>query len=440
VVDQVAIGDILRRISAAREFNRLSVELVEYSESAPMDQPRLSVVQSCYGQLAEAGITVSSDFRPSAISHRLCASHIVGATRLYSDNAELLLRIEPKIGNAALFKILNFIDDSPFKDEEAASFTSTDDLAFHQAARCISIICSAINGLGNKVYIDVELDNQDSIKGRPDYIDYFTKKIPGHRPNKINIHCQELSLNHLRNQIFLAALNKSRLLLCGSSKYVDEKRRALSAISLLRGTTNRPSFEAKEIESAIRLAAHHHRAALFSAQRILQNISIGLSPGKSHSYFKFLINMNDVFQRYAISLFNKASGGTYRPGCRSHWIDEINREMKLDGFLVSSDSRIVIECKYKKIESNTDRILLPDIYQINSYCAHRSILANCGFLVYPGGSASDVRGARILTKIHSVTGGAMIIYIVEINLSKPPRDIITDLSGIIAQSLEVKKA
>jgi 5-methylcytosine-specific restriction enzyme subunit McrC len=136
-------------------------------------------------------------------------------------------------------------------------------------------------------------------------------------------------------------------------------------------------------------------------------LSISDKPGET-TFNGYLLDMNELFERFVISVFKQAEGSVPVVSVKNHkkhhldldGSSGIEPDLTLEG---PSHSLVAVDAKYKRTKG-PDKAKHPDLYQVISYCVSLGLIGQVsipvqGILVYPRAESSpELEGVlRVIT-------------------------------------------
>lgn len=245
-----------------------------------------------------------------------------------------------------------------------------------------------------KDYI-MEEDNLRQMRGRPDFIKNYQKNFAN--PTRIFCRYDELVTNVLENQVILSALEAARKfrLLSSTRKRLNQIRSEFEKICNAYTGEVWPKFNYNRLNS-------HYEFVHKLTYYILKKTSIlDIYKFKHESFFSILIDMNELFERFACVMLDKYLPKQYSVKHGRRITDAIQMDGKryrdiIPDILVtdnSTDCITVIDTKYKNY--GKDAVGTEDIFQLSFYAQHFHRNASepcCSVIIYPRYFDQDSRG------------------------------------------------
>jgi 5-methylcytosine-specific restriction endonuclease McrBC regulatory subunit McrC len=324
-----------------------------------------------------------------AKQYRVNPKSLVGHFRLSSDSSRIVT-IKPKVGIRNVFALLGasynrYRKDSPFKelpvgyDVDVAEAIEPLVEMFNEEVRKI-----LQDGL-LKRYVEIE-ENRSNVKGRIIFSEQIRRNLI--HPERIFCRFSQSEVDIPENQVILFTL----LLLRRNGELSASICRELTAHILHFGDVSICQFLPKQMplftydRLSQRYKDVHSWCRLF-----IDMMSLSDKPG-NRIFNGFLLDMNVLFERFVISMFEKASRNVFGVSINAHHKRHLTISAKPlmiepDLLLIKDDVEIPVDAKYK-ITKGPDKAKHPDLYQIIAYCSALGLIGKKdfsphGILVYP---------------------------------------------------------
>ncbi|WP_410736968.1 5-methylcytosine restriction system specificity protein McrC [Citrobacter freundii] len=425
-----SVENILERIMARRSFAFDSMSLQEQSKAPVKSDTILKTLKSInINELDRLGLSLSADIENQDIIQNIVTGNIIGSAHLTSDLGAVSIIIEPKVSAARLVSIIEFLqNDSFFSNEESESYSGQTDILTLQILRCIQLVSKSLASGSIRGYKSLS-KKLPYIKGRANYCDYLLNNWSHHK--EIECNYSELTIDTPRNRVFRLALVKSSRVIAGkeNNRIFNTLRMILFSLTSVK----EQEFTQLEIE---KIARENPRdaSALLACRDIICNLSISPHPGHSRNFFSYAINMAHLFENYchklmSIVLFEK----NYKP-CEELLfpIEGIDEPIRLDGLYSKNNRKILIECKYKIINTLKD-VKRPDIYQTVAYCSHSDVDPEMALMLFPCENSDEA--AKLIGTIGGFNISCNKIHVVTVGLCFHPEKVVKGLQFILSKIL-----
>lgn len=424
------VEDILERINARRSFASDVLPLQEQSKAPIVDAAMLKTLQSVsVNELERMGLSLGADIEGQDIVKKLISGNIIGSARLTSEFGVVSIVIEPKVPAERLVSIIEFLQDgSFFSNEESETYSGSSDILTLQVLRCVRLVTKSLSSGSIRGYKSLSRE-LPYIKGRADFCRFLLNSWSSQKEIKCDF--SELTIDTLRNRVFRLALVKSSRVLGerGQGDLFNSLRMTLFSLA----SVAEQEFNHLEIE---KIARENPRdaAVLLACRDIICNLSISPHPGHARNFFSYAINMATLFEGYCHKLMSVAlHEENIRPRDGLLFpIEGIDEPIRLDGLYGEGDKTILIECKYKIIDSIKD-VSRPDIYQTIAYCCHSDVKPKISIMLFPAEKSDEA--ASLIGAIGGFNITSKKLHVVTIGLCSHPAKVVDSLKLILNELL-----
>lgn len=356
---------------------------------------------------SDAGLTVLGTGRPGVFDVK--ASERVGALV----GARRTVVIEPKVPVANLLFMMG--GDADLGLGPAANMAADASMVELMARLYADLLEQSIRDGGLVATYEERREEQSAPRGRIDWLAVQTRRF-GLFPPISCVAC-DLQLDTELNRRLLAALVAMTRITSGET--ITRLRRVLGHFV---GVSERRYGVAPLTPVHVDRRTARFAAALAFAEAILRSFSVSLHLGTVPTP-SFLIDMNDVFERFVVRELNDSFIGTggrvvhHPEGIfldRRRWLT-----LKPDGvlFLADGTAQAAIDAKYK----NSGVGYVEDAYQAFAYCT--ALGTSRGLLVYA--NARDV--------LHEIVNSSVSVVVVGLDLSDDPHRVRARLREVAAR-------
>jgi 5-methylcytosine-specific restriction enzyme subunit McrC len=260
-----------------------------------------------------------------------------------------------------------------------------------------------------KEYV-TEADNLTNLRGRVDFRENLKQNF--NLPTKIYCHYDELVTNIVENQILLSVLIKIPLFQL-QPKTKQHLNRVRSQVELLcneyRGK-EWPKFHYH------RLNAHYERVHKIG-HYLWKGLSAKTFFNRQNFYYSFLINMNELFEKFVVTLLKKYLPKEYNVKAGKRITDAITlggqsyRHIIPDIIVENKRTKEtkVLDVKYKQYGKK--RVDTSDVFQLAYYAQNQKREHEGGYessIIYPGFLGDDWKEERsIELNVHSGYPGVL---------------------------------
>ena len=424
------VEDILSRIDARRSFSSDSLALHEQGVAVVTDESIWKTLRTVDRlSLERMGLRLGVNLDEHSTANVVRSGNIIGSARVASEFGEVAINIEPKVASKRLVAIIDYMQgDACFSDELTEAYGGESDLLTLQVVRCLSLVLKTLSSGSIRGYRE-STEDLCFVKGRADYCGLLSKPLP-EIPARITCTFFEHSIDTEKNRVFRAALVKM-------AKFLSERDERLFELARVSAYSLSAVSDHKFTRSGIdRVARKHPRdaAALLACRDVLCDLSISPHPTHARPFFSYAINMATLFQDYVHRLMADALAPLGGRPVRSllYRITGLDKEIELDGLFDRGEDRILVEAKYKAIESASESGR-SDIYQTVAYCAHRKVTPSLAIMFYP--VVSDDAPIRELGRLEGFDIRPRQVCIVAVNLSVSPHSAREAIGEMVARML-----
>lgn len=437
----------LARIASESVGSLDCLRLVEGFEHRPALTARhLSVIQAQAPQtLRRAGLSMTYVHTGGRIEAFLEAGTKVGTLRLNSPHGALEVIVEPKIGEMRLFGILDAILARPQSlgtlSTALVSGGPTSSLLLEHVVAAVTAFLLA------NVYRDFALvtDRESSRpRGRIDVLQHVARDRPRLRYHTLPCTYPELSVDIAENRLIATALDMAARMCAHLPRdaRVALSQRIVFARGLLRGVSSWNPSEMPLQPLQYTTRNRHFRDVHDLCWLLLDNADVSLSAGRKVSFSSFVLSMPDIFERFIRTIIARHVGSACFPE-KSRLKFTLGIPFGhtiLDGLLMLPEGRIVVECKYKTLDTSalesglSGGIIRDDLYQVVAYATQSGVDAAGACLVYPAAAPLGAC-ARIIAETHAFRrspGTGIPVRIVAVDLRRPVEDLQKGLPGLLS--------
>lgn len=363
----------------------------------------------------------------------------VGHFRLSCDRSRTV-QIQPKVGVRNLFALLaasyKRYEKSPFKKKTVAYDVDIADVIEPLVTMFNEHVRALLREGLLKRYVEREGDCA-AIKGRIVFAEQIARNL---------VHGERIFCRFARhetdipeNQVILFTL----LLLRRISDLSASVRRELTAHILHFGDVSIRQFLPRQMPQFTydRLSARYEDVHSW-CRLFIDMMSLSNKPGE-RVFSGFLLDMNLLFERFVISMFERASRSVFgvspRPDRRRLLTTNTGIEVEPDLLLGRQDGlAIPVDAKYKKTKG-PDKAKHPDLYQIVTYCTALGLIGEQrlswhGMLVYPRSELD----AELEANLHIITerGPQSTLTIAVYGLDLSSTSVVSDTQRRFREILE----
>lgn len=435
------IPHIISEIKEDQRQDR-ALRLTEFSESKPLTEEQLNVLRPNAEHLkAMLGLQLLPHLDGSIT---IKASQYVGTARFTYDGRQVTVQVQPKIGQADVFRMLDY-STQPFHDhEQAAPLYEGDNVTLLFLSYFAREVSEFLRKTPDRHYAFETINDPGRVKGRPLLEAYIRQSLPYARPHVLPCVYLNYHIDTFENQVIAAAVNLALRLtreIAGNGSHalahqLSTCARQLHGVSIQR--INTQSIRRFRYNRNNRHYQHIHKLCMM----ILDNRSVSLQAGKRIPFFSFSVDMSKLFESYVAAAFSRAFMGTFSADKLSltHNLEQLDKKIILDGILKKDDMVSVVECKYKETTFNglfSQKLLNEDIFQTVAYTVYEKIQADRAILVYPVADRSKtavVKGASLTNFGWRPDSQSPIpIQVLGINLTASFHDVSQELKKQISQ-------
>jgi 5-methylcytosine-specific restriction endonuclease McrBC regulatory subunit McrC len=429
-VDQAS--EIGLRVEASRESKGRLITLMESgAASLPLDSDQLSVFLAQPAErLDRLQLTLFAAPVSDAFVPRIQPGVLIGSGRFVYGSKHIDVVIEPKVGHANFFKMLETIHGGVTSlNHDSTAYLSHGAISEYLVWYVLYEIERFLEAPVNRDYFVFEDSGTRNPRGRLHLKGYATTSLPRLKYDVMPCSYFRYSVDILENQVLRAAVEVIGRLLASVSANAREKLSELflKVKSNLIGVSNTKITAAvlDQIEYQAKNFRYKHIHNI--CRLIVEGSTVSLVPGRNVSFMAFSLNMSDLYERYIRAILTKAFGSrlflsksriAYSVGGKAN-------RVRLDGLVDLGDRRIVVECKYKLIENYgfefiKSAVSPSDIYQAVAYCVHDEVNADECCIVYPTLDANGppLRQIDEVSDFSRGNGKPLRIRIFLVNLNK----------------------
>lgn len=392
--------------------------------------------------LKRLGLDLVYEPTTDGIAIRLKAAALVGAARFIHKRSFVDVVVEPKVGVASVFHILEFIHQTPsFSSGHSSVFRSGDTVTDVIIRLIVEEILTFLERHHFRDYALRRDFRSSAIKGRLLQAEYIRESCPRLRQYKLPCEFFEFSQNTVENQIVLSALLVAARLVSVASNGVRANLRRRIGLGLSILADVEPVYrDHRDIDRMV----YTRRNIVFQpvhqlCRFLFSNSSVSLNPGQRVQFSSFAFNMNSMFESYVRSLMRSAFGSIVRmtPNSREYKITGLEKTIRLDGLVHDGGRRCVIECKNKLVTSeekpdfDEGELRNADVYQVVAYAMHDEIKATTCALFYPfvGSLSFPAKLVGTSMTFFGAAGIPLPVNVLLINMQAKPTEIVGWLIG-----------
>jgi 5-methylcytosine-specific restriction endonuclease McrBC regulatory subunit McrC len=443
--------DLLKRIEESQQRGEQLLRLVDGYDVSPIltaDQQRILLTQP-QEKLRLLGLSIQTELENGIPTYRIKSGAYVGTARFVAGRSFIDIVVEPKIGRAQLFHILDYCNRSLASHSEyAPAFASASSLTIVVIQYVVGAIRRFLNRFWFRDYRLQKETGGSHIRGRLLASEYLRDSYATLRWHQMPCEFFAFTPDTCENQILLAALNSAaRILTLANS---DDRKRLRGEIAQCRSILSDVTpcaVGVRDVEAIRYHAANIQFKGIHQLCRLLLgNSSVDLSPGQRLSFMAFGINMNDLFETYARRVLASAFGSCVISEVRQRQfaLEGFEKSIKPDILIIGSNATVVGDAKNKLIERVEDLesaesdVRHPDLYQVVAYANHRDVRANSGLLIYPNGRSADAafRSIGTVTGFNSSAGGALPVHICLLNMTHDPLQVVNETKRCLGPVLD----
>jgi 5-methylcytosine-specific restriction enzyme subunit McrC len=171
-------------------------------------------------------------------------------------------------------------------------------------------------------------------------------------------------------------------------------------------------------------------------------LSISDKPGET-TFSGYLLNMNELFERFVISVFQQAGESVPIVSVKNHKKHHLDLEgssgiepdLTLEG---PNHSLVAVDAKYKRTKG-PDKAKHPDLYQVISYCVSLGLIGQSssaaqGVLVYPATESSAELKSLLRVITSPKPSSELSIRVIWLNLDS--QDLVRDAKQTFTRILQ----
>ena len=370
------------------------------------------------------------------------SGNVVGSGRYTSDLHDLELTVGPKIGNANLLQMMDFVGDGilPSNDDVTLSATRSEPVAL-----VIEYVAREVRRFVERPsfrdYVRVEEMSARHPRGRFDTQRLVAWNWPRMEWHTLPCAYFDFTQDVPENRLLAAAVEAVSRLCVLLPPFVRERvrdhvfhsRRRLAGVTVPR-----------QPERLLAGINYHRQNAHFRkihklCGMILSRSTVTLNDALPISFCTFALDMASLFERYVWRLFRHAFGNAMIPS-RNDLVFPLggtSHQIRLDGMFIGNVRR-VIECKYKVVEDpstlNFDEgnVLNAHLFQGIAYASHENVHADEVLVVYPAlNLGRPVETTLTVSGFRSTAGKSLLVKVLLVSLAHPARTTVEALKQML---------
>jgi 5-methylcytosine-specific restriction endonuclease McrBC regulatory subunit McrC len=439
-----ALDAAVKRLGVERSKQQTLLTLQEQSRSSVLTEYQETVLASQTALvLKRLDLQLDIERVGRRYQTRLVAGDQIGTVRLLCGKDHLDVLVEPKVGNAAFLRMLEFCYGSIQLQDEALAYESKAPAPAFVVGFIVRQIEAFLNRKRHRDYSRRFEPASRHPKGHLDLASYVAQQFPKGKLDVLPCSFFDFSENVFENQVLASTLFVAGRL---ASSFPPDARAEI-AERVAQARRHLPGVEVRRVsEAELNRFRYSRRSTCFKplhdlCRIILFNSSVSLEPGRRLSFMSFSLNMAELFERYVRGLFQRLYGIAVVPpksalrfpihGTESSFVS-------LDGFL-KERPRCVIECKYKLVDSadgldfDEGRMKNADVFQCVAYAVHSDVEAEHALLFYPT-ARPDSGPLEVATTVRSFLGGGRQVVpltVILVNLAATPARVMETLPAVL---------
>jgi 5-methylcytosine-specific restriction enzyme subunit McrC len=335
----------------------------------------------------------------------ITARSYIGVIKLRRD---FILHILPKIELNNLFMMLNYVYDIPIIIDEEVSLQESNQLIKFLIRIFIDKVQDLIKKNYRKSYVTIQ-ENRMTAKGRVLIYENF-------KANRFHLEKIFCEFDDYTDDILINRVIKYTIYILFNLDDGEFSRKLRYIFSLFKNVTLK-NISVEDVDS-IRYSRLNevYKPVHLLCRLFIQNIFVSHKVGEQRM-FSFLLDMNQLFEKFVRGIFNKFSMYRILSYPRQKYLDETDLVKIIPDIRFSKGSQVylVTDCKYKKMkkledDSNNAQIINSDIYQMLAYMV--GYQQDKGLLIYPKGEVEEDTQIKVL-----VDGVSKQIFIKPIDLN-----------------------
>lgn len=327
--------------------------------------------------------------------------------------------IQPKFnhGFQSLVDMISFIDELPFYQRRDTSGTVRKTNFLEILILLFLKEVEQVIKVGFMKDYVTEEDYLSNLRGRVDFKTNLQRNY--NLPTKVYCYYDELVTNIVENQILLSVLAKisSLNLQANTKRWLNTLRSQFETICVEYAGHDWPKFQYN------RLNKHYERAHKIG-KYLWENSSLTTFFTKNHFYYSFLIDMNELFEKFVVQLLRKYLPKHYKVLANKRITDAITvdgasyRHIIPDIIIENerTNERKVIDVKYKQYANK--RVETDDVFQLAFYAQNQMKSSGSVYestIIYPKFIDDPVKDDIVVTlNMNSTYPGKLFMKFIQI--------------------------